>query len=251
MAAQTYTALQLIGAAMRAGNLIAAGEPLDPSEAADGLDILNQMLESWSAEKLLVFTNNRLVFNLTPGIGTYKMGQDGVAITDFNTPRPARINAFSVIILNNPAQPLELPMTYTTDDLVWQDVRVKNLTSTFPLFCYDDGSMPNRNLSMYPVPTVANQVAIYAWAALQAFADLVTKYTFPPGYARAIRLSLAEELAPEYDKQISPLVLVKAAKARQVIRSMNAPSMTRRADPLLLDAMPGTYNWLTDDAELD
>jgi hypothetical protein len=249
MAAQTYTALQLIRGAMRLGNLIPSGEPLDPAEAADALDTANQMLESWSAERLLVFFIPRLIFNLVPGQQVYKMGQDGVV--DFNTPRPPRITRVSVISLANVQLPLELQMQYTNDEKIWQEVRVKAISSTLPRLCYDDCAMPNRNLSFYPVPLIANQTAIYPWTSLVSFPDLVTPLTFPPGYARAIRYSLAEELAPEFDKQLHPNVTLIAAKAREVLRSMNAPSMHRETDPVLLDTKSGTYSWLTDDAELD
>lgn len=251
MAAKTYTALYIITGAMRLFEGVASGENIDSAEAADGLAVLNDMLESWSAERLLIFTVARLIFPLVPGVSVYKMGQDGVGVNDFNTPRPPRITRISVISLANVQLPLELQMQYTTDEKIWQEVRVKNIPSSLPRLCYDDGAMPNRNLNIYPVPTIANQLAIYPWSALTAFADLTTQYTFPPGYARALRFSLAEEFASEFGKQLNPMVMAKAAKARQTIRAMNAPSMNRESDPVLLDTKSGTYNWLTDDAELD
>lgn len=253
MAAQTYTALHIIQGAMRLFEGTASGENLDPAEAADGLSVLNEMLESWSAERLLVFFIPRLVFNLTAGQQVYKMGQDGVGVTDFNTPRPPKINRVSVISLANPQLPLELQMQYTTDEKIWQEVRVKAIPSSLPRLCYDDCAMPNRNLSFYPVPTgvFGTQTAIYPWTSLVAFPDLVTGLTFPPGYARAMRFSLAEEFAPEFGKTLLPGVVMKANKARQTLRAMNAPAMNRESDPVLLDTKSGTYNWLTDDAELD
>lgn len=253
MPAQTYNALHIIKGAMRLLNSSASGEDLDPDEAADGLATLNEMLESWSAERLLVFTIPRLVFPLVNGVQTYKMGTDGVGVNDFNVARPPKIRRVSVISLANVALPLELEMQYTTDERIWQEVRVKAIQSSLPRVCYDDCAMPNRNLNYYPVPTsvYATQTAIYPWTALTAFPDLVTGLTFPPGYARAIRFSLAEELQPEFGGELSPMVVQKAMKARQTLRAMNAPDMARESDPVLLDTKSGTYNWLTDDAELD
>jgi hypothetical protein len=251
MAAVTYTSLRFIKGAMRLLNLTAAGEDLDASEAADGLELLNDMMESWSAQRLSVFFVPRLLFPLVVGQQTYQMGQDGVGPNDFNTPRPAKITRVSVISLANVQLPLELQMQYTTDEKIWQEVRVKAIQSSLPRLCYDDCAMPNRNLNLYPVPNIANQLAIYPWTALTRFADLTTGYTFPPGYARAIRFSLAEEFAPEFGITVSPQIASVAAKAREVIKSLNAPSMNRETDPVLLDTKSGTYNWLTDDAELD
>ena len=86
-------ALQIISAAMRNTNALASGETPTSAEAQDSLSLLNQMMDSWSAERLMVFTINIQQFVLIPGQQTYTLGTGG----DFNYPRPAQIDRASVI----------------------------------------------------------------------------------------------------------------------------------------------------------
>lgn len=74
MAATTTTALDLIIGALRNINALEAGETPTAQDSADALQVLNDMLESWTIEKLFVFssTENRFVF--TPGKYQYTIG---------------------------------------------------------------------------------------------------------------------------------------------------------------------------------
>ncbi|MDE2098338.1 MAG: hypothetical protein KGL39_13880 [Patescibacteria group bacterium] len=79
MGATTTSALDLITGALRNINVLESAEVPDASDANDALQVLNDMLESWTIEKLLVFssTENRFVFY--PGkyqytIGNYEAG---------------------------------------------------------------------------------------------------------------------------------------------------------------------------------
>src|SRR5262245_39397408 len=143
------TGQDLIASSLRLIGALASGETPPAGEAADAVVILNQMLDAWSANELMVFTLSRQVFTLQAGKQTYTMGPGG----DFNAPRPARIQYWSIISNQSPAQPLELAANseFLTDP-EWQAVRVKNITSPLPRKLYDDGGFPLRSLSFWPVP---------------------------------------------------------------------------------------------------
>lgn len=79
MGVTTTSALDLITGALRNINALAAAETPNASDAQDALLVLNDLLESWSIEKLYVFSSieNHFVFN--PGkyqytIGNYEAG---------------------------------------------------------------------------------------------------------------------------------------------------------------------------------
>lgn len=74
MAVTSTTALDLITGALRNINSLEAGEVPNASDAQDALQILNDMLESWTLEKLFVFssTENRFIF--VPGQYQYTIG---------------------------------------------------------------------------------------------------------------------------------------------------------------------------------
>lgn len=241
----SLSARDIIKSALRLIGVLASGETPDDADAADSLVVLNHMMDSWNAERLMIFTLTISEFSLAVGKQTYTLGTGG----DFNVARPARIERMGIVSLTNPAQPLELPIEMLTDQQ-WSQVPVKLISSTLPLQCYDDGAYPLRNLTFRYIPQIAVNVRIYGWTALSTFADLSTLYTFPPGYFEAIRYNLAIRLAPEFQMDIAqmPQVTQLAADAISKIKRINAPLIDLSCDQALMSGGKEIYNWLTDNA---
>lgn len=232
----------IIRQALLSLGVISGTETPSADMAQDSLVALNQLLDSWQADRLMIYTIQRQTYPLTTGQQVYTYGSGG----NFNFPRPAKIERMGIINLNNPVQPLELPLQYLTV-AQWQEIPVKNIQSALPQYCWDDQAFPLRNLSFWPVPNVVTNAAIYPWIALTQFVDLVTKFTFPPAYAKALRFNLALDIAPEYGvSQINPLVVKAAGDAKYLIEAMNAPLIDLRCDPALVSTRKSLYNWLTD-----
>lgn len=234
-------AVDLIQSSLRLIGVLASGETASGAEASDALAILNDMIDSWQTERLMIFTTSRLTFSLISGQQTYTVGTGG----NFNTPRPIRITQAGIISLNNPAQPLEIPIEYLTTPQ-WAAIPVKNIQSALPTKVYDDGAFPLRNLSYWPIPNTAVDTAIYPWVALTSFADLTTDYTFPPGYTKALRYNLAIDLAPEYGMNLPPEVAAQAIASKAAVKSINSPLIDLLCDPALVNPKGAVYNWLVD-----
>lgn len=222
------TAYDLIRSSLRLINALAADEPLDDSMANDALVTFNQMVDSWNADSLAIFTTRTDDFPFIANQQDYTLGAGG----DFNMPRPARIDSMSAIILDNPTNPVEIPLAcYTVDD--WQNkIPVKAVSSSFPQIYYDTGDFPLRKIKFWPYPnTNQNKVRIYSWQALTQPATLQTDITFPPGYAEAFRFNLALRLAPEYSgSPVSSLVIQTATESLARVKTMNAPSLELQSD---------------------
>lgn len=238
--------LDLIKSALRLINVLESGEVPSDDEANDALLVLNQMLDSWNNERLMVFTIVPQTVNLTAGKQAYTIGPNG----DFNVTRPPFIETVSVISLQNPQQPLELTIQYLTKDQ-WAQIPVKNVTSALPRAVWDDLGYPLRTLSYWPIPNIALQTNVYGWTALSQFADLVTKYTFPPGYYKALRYCLAVDLVSEFsDLQAPPpTVLAQALEEKRKIKVINQPLLDLHCDAALVGMQGpgrGQYNWLSD-----
>lgn len=69
--------IDLIAQALRAIGALAGGEPVDASTAKDSLDLLNQMLDQWSNEHLMVYYQTEIIHQLTGGIFQYTIGPAG------------------------------------------------------------------------------------------------------------------------------------------------------------------------------
>jgi hypothetical protein len=223
--------LDIIGSAMRLCRLIESGEGPTPEEASDGLTVLNQMIDAWQIDRLMIFTELISDFPFISGQGSYSLG-DGA---NFNMPRPPKIDYMSVVILTNPQNPLELSMEYTTKEVEWQEILLKNISTSFPQFCYDDGGFPNRTLNFWPVPIDTDKARIYSWQPLTQFSDLVTKYSFPPGYAEAIRYNLAVRLADEFMGMLGQTVPTLAQQSLARIKAANTEIPKLKCDDAVCD----------------
>lgn len=238
--AVSSTAGDIIKSALRLINVLAASESPSLDESNDALGAFNNMLDSWNADRLAIFTTASTDFALSAGKQAYTLGSGA----DFDMTRPARIDSMSAILLANPSNPIEEPIRILTVDEWQTQYPVKTVNGSFPLVCYDDGGFPNRMLSFWPIPTDSiNKVRIYSWQPLTLAAALNTTVTFPPGYAEAFRYNLALRLAPEYGSPISPLVQQIAAESLAKVKTMNAPDLKLQSDLL---ASPDGYNWKAD-----
>ena len=249
------TVQDVIASSLRLINVLASGETPSAAEGNDALHVLNDMWDSWNAERLMIFTIPRLVFTLNPGggsgpNGSYTYGQvTGGPLADFNSPRPAYIDRMGIINLNNPSQPLELPLQYL-NAAQWQEIPVKNIQSALPQYCWDDQGFPLRNLSFWPVANIGLQVAIYPWSMLNQPITPSTVMAFPPGYARAFRYNLAVDLAAEFPP-VPPDVLQQvytiAMESKGIVKRMNIPIIDLQCDRALTPAGSDyLYNWISD-----
>ena len=234
------TGRDIITSAMRLIGALEAGEVPTADEAQLGLMVTNNMLDAFAAERLMVFTISIAEYPLVVGQQVYTLGPGG----NFNAVRPSRIDRITIVYLANPSQPLEIPLEYLTD-AQWAAIPVKNIPTTLPSQVYDDGAYPLRNLSIWGVPTVINNIRVYSWQALTQFTTLDTNLLFPPGYFEAIRYNLAIRLAPEFQEQADPQILALAAESKARVKSINIPIVDLRCDSALTGG-GAAYDWRSD-----
>lgn len=221
------SALDFIKAALRQINVLASGEEPTGDEGQDCLVVLNQMLDLWNADGLMIFAIEQNDFPLIADQQVYTLGEGG----DFNIPRPKYIDRASIIISPNTAQPIEYPIPiFTTQD--WQEkVPVKNVDGNLPLLVYDDGDFPLRQLTFWPSASDQTVFRIYAYRPLTQFQNLQQVTAYPPGYAEAITSNLAVRLAALFPPaSVSPQLAVIAMNALSVIRQVNADDTQLRSD---------------------
>lgn len=234
------TGLELISSSLRLINVLASGETCPADMASDGLNVLNDMIDSWNTQRLAIYTTRIDDFPLVVSQQAYTLGTGG----DFNIPRPVQIDGMSAILLYSPANPVEVPMTMFTVDQWQNQVPVKVVAGTFPLICYDDGGFPLRTLNMWPVPSAAgNKIRIYSWQSLPA-QSLVASVSFPPGYQKAFRYNLAVDLAAEFSAPVPPIVQQEAIKSLGVLKALNMPDLNMQSDLL---PNPAGWNWRADE----
>ena len=206
------TALDLIKRSMRLLGVYSIGEQPSADETADSLSALNAMIESWANENLFIYAKTLDQITLTSGVSSYTVGPSGSTITT----RPTEVSSASYIDYQGVSYPL---MIATLND--YNSIPVKNLVAGIPIEMYVLNGLPNSTLTLWPVPSATMTLNLWSDKPLQSFANASDTVVLPPGYARAIAYSLAEELGPEFDVPVSNDIKLKASHARKVIKRTN------------------------------
>lgn len=219
------TVRELIRKSMLLIGSISTGESLSADEAADGLSSLNDLLDSWSTDGLLIPAMAREEFTLTPSQASYTIGPSG----NFNTTNPQIIE--EARILDVSGTPFELPLKiYNVQE--YADVKLKTLTSSQPEALYFQRGSPLSTIYLYTVPSIANKLVLYSRKALSNFASVNDSIAMPPGYQRALRYNLAVELAVEYGKAPSEYVMMTATELKAQLMRVNADPLYLKSDIL-------------------
>jgi len=230
------TGRDLIKSTLRLIGAIASGETPSSAEASDALVVLNQILDSWSLENLLLHARAHEEFALTAGSQSRTMGPGG----NFNTTRPIRIE--QALIRTTDTDPIDYPLKIATIE-EWARITSKQVDAEVPTHLLIENTVTTTTLYFYPVPTVAYKAALYSWKALTEIATLDTTLTMPPGYERALRYNLAIELAPEYGKTLPGEIIAIAGESKEVIKRSNIKPQIITVDEALLGS--GSFNILT------
>lgn len=208
------TVLDLITASLQDLGAIAIEEVPSAAEAANGLDALNNLIEQWNTESLMVYNVEPQVFNVVPAQQTYTIGIGG----NFNVERPVEIPA----AYNRNVNGYDYPIRVTTNFQEYADIQAKPIESSLISILYDDGGFPLKTLWAWPIPQNTDYtLVLWTWKAITSFASLSTVISLPPGYKRALQKNLAIEVAPAYGREVSALLNSQAIESKAQVKRVN------------------------------
>ena len=210
------TAGELINGSLRLLGILAEGETPSQETSNDALVALNQMVDSWNTEKLMIYNTQDQVFTWPADQITRTIGPTGdfvgirpILLDDSTYYRDASTNVSFGIQFINQQQ--------------YDGIAVKTVTSTYPQIMWINAEYPNMSMTVYPKPTRALEWHFISAEELTQPATLVTVLAMPPGYLRAFRYNLAMELAPEFGVEPSPTVQRIAMASKRNLERINNP----------------------------
>jgi hypothetical protein len=216
------TVIELITSSLRLINVGQPGETPNTDELTDGLATLNQLIDNWRALHPLVFTKRTEAYPLTAGQGTYTIGAGG----DLDTGRPVKIESAGIIQENT----LRTDLTLVTSKM-FASIPEKSAEAMQPLVLYIDNDYPLAKIQLNPVPKLSTTILeLVMWTDLQFFV-IDDDVDMPPAYLKAIRYNLAVDLAPEYEREPSPLVISEAQKSLAALAGLNLSNFAAQEDP--------------------
>jgi len=212
----TTTAGDQINGALRLIGQLAEGETPSAATSQDALTAMNQMLDSWSSERLSVFSTQDQVFTWTQGLISRTLGPTG----DFVGNRPVQVDDSTYF--RDPSNNISFGIKIINQQQ-YDGIAVKTVTSTYPQVLWINMDMPNINMYIYPVPTKALEWHFISVTELVEPATLITDLVIPPGYLRAFRFNLACEIAAEFGVEPPPQVQRIAMSSKRNIKRINNP----------------------------
>lgn len=215
-------AIDLIKTAMRKKGILAEGETPTGQQATDGLQALNDVLETWSTQSYAVWGGLPEVFSTVAGQAIYSIGPNG----NWNTDRPV-----SISFLYATVQGVDFEATEWTYE-EYMRVGVKASASQIPERFAFINDAPLARIALYPTPSEAVPITIDTPRLLTQIPNIATIMTLPPGYARALQYAVAEEIGDEYGSPID--VSAKARSTLALLKRANRRSPVASFDPALV-----------------
>ena len=230
----TITAGDHIKAMLRLIGVLAEGEPLGPDMGQDALSAVNQMLDSWSTERLAVFSTQTQVFTWAANQASQTIGATG----NFVGNRPVTLDDSTYFVDPTTGVSYNIRILNQSD---YNDIAVKTVTSTYPQVIWLNADYPNSTLTVYPVPSRALEWHIVSVQELTQIATLSTVLAFPPGYLRAFKYNGAIEIAAEFGVEPSKTVERIAMTSKRNLKRINNPDDLMSMPRTILKS-PGRYN---------
>ncbi len=222
----SQSAYALITGAMRLLGAIATGETPTAQEANDGLNTLNDLLETWSLESLSVWGVDNQTFTSVANQGLYTIGPLG----NFATVRPVRVSGAYSTLLG-----VDFPIELIGED-EYNSISLKTQGQSYPeKLCYINSS-PLGILKFWPVPAQAMPIVLMLDQLLTQIPTLQTVIGFPPGYYIAMKHALAIMLAPDYGISPSAVITQIAQGAKANLKRANRQKREACFDPAFLQS---------------
>jgi hypothetical protein len=210
------TAGDLINGSLRLLGVLAEGETPSSETAQDALVAMNQMIQSWDAERLAVFSTQDQVVTWPASTRSRTLGPTGDIVGN----RPVLIDDSTYF--RDPTNGISFGLKLINQQQ-YNGIAVKTVTSTYPQVLWVNMTYPDVEMYVYPVPTKDLEFHIVSVETLSQPANLATDMAVPPGYLRCFRYNLACELAPEFGVEPSRQVQRIAMTSKRNLKRINNP----------------------------
>lgn len=223
-------ARDIIKRSMRLLSILGDSEEPTDSEAEDGLNALNAMLDAWALEKLMVYQILQENFPWPAATASRTIGSAG----NFNTTRPIKIEGGFTRDSSNNDYPFRVIEREAFDAL-----ELKSQPAFTPDFLFYDPGYSLGTIYLYGVPSGSLTLFINSRLQFSQATSLTAQLSLPPGYKRAIEYNLAVEYAPEFNKPVPPSVEKIAVQSKRAIKGVNKTTLISQIDPAVTGVRRG------------
>lgn len=217
------TAIELITSSLRLIGVIATAEAPSSAMANDGLDSLNDLLETMSLSNLTVWGSDVTAYTCTAGTGSYTIGATAVA-PNFIGQRPVNITGAYIRYQN-----VDFPLLII-GQADYNDLGLKSQGSDIPCYLTYINDFPLGIVKLWPVPSSAVGLYLADDRVLTSIATLSTVINYPPGYYSYMRHALAIFMSAEYGIAPAQTVIDIAQSTLAAIKRKNGTKAVAKFD---------------------
>lgn len=241
------TAKDLIQDALERLGVYAPGETISDADAERGLNVLNDMMDSWSNESLTCYAIKEQSGTLVVGKNSYTVGTGG----DFAVDRPLKIldgpGTAYILDTNSFKYPVQVVQRDT-----WNRIASSantSVTSNIPDTMFYDPQYPLGIINLFPTPNITYTLYWDSYAPFSDFSSLTAVMSLPPGYKLAIESNLALEISPYFKPDTwspPPLLLRTARLSKANVKRTNSRLNVAVFDPEIVARSSYIYNIYND-----
>jgi hypothetical protein len=235
------TVATLITHALQRLGVVAGGETPAAEDSELALARLNALVDSWRTMALFGYTQVRTTFTITANVADYAVGVGATV----NVARPVFVDDINILdTAQNPD--LEIDLGPLMSDADYADIPQKALTAPYPQVALYAATLPTGTITFWPVPTLSSlQGAIYTPNTSGTLA-LTDTLSVPPGYQLFYETALAVEMAPDFERDPSPVLVRSAQRAEDRIKMVNVVVPRMQGDPALVGTTASRWHINTD-----
>lgn len=223
----------IIKAALRKLIVVKSGGTPTTAQYADGLEVLNDMVNSWSAQNNLVYEDTLEELSIPASTQSITIGATGTLVTG----RPLRIK---IATLRDGSIEYEMNLIDQGEYAYIADKTV----SGRPYELYYRNTWPNGTIYFNKTSDSAYTLILTSLKQLSTFPDGTTEVSLPDHYERALKTNLTIELADEFGagNRVTASMVKIAEEARNAIIGQAIDIVPSRTDI----PAPGVYNITSD-----
>jgi hypothetical protein len=189
---------------------------------ADAFMRLNQLLDSLSAEGLIIPNQITQSWNLQAGITAYTVGPGGTFLTSARAMKITAWRAYYAGVLHSGGRVLSLA------EFGEQAKQTLGETTPIPRIVGADTSYPNINVRVFPPPSSpVGTIELAFYTPMAQFATVGDTINLPQGWQDMLHFNLAKRLYPQYPRPSNRehvWAMAQEAKAALMVENtMTAP----------------------------
>lgn len=204
-------AIDLIRPAARRAGIIGATEQPKASQVSALLDILNGIIDEWSANPQMALATHELTVSVPAGSPSVTIGPSQT----INVVRPFRIES-AYARVGSIDEPIDV-----VDKQIYDSINLKSTGSTWPELLWYDGRFPTGSVYFWPKPASTIELHITVLDYLAQYATATTAQDLPAGYKKALWMTLAVEAAPAFQIEPSPTLIRQQMNVVRLVKRQN------------------------------